>query len=154
VHGLSVAHATEGNIKSSRSSASLRDLRTHCGRLPTTAPGLVCPLIWSSDSNSDITLDAFNDYGYGLAAISDAGANSFLTRTGNLDPKTGWRPVRDEWLGKSTQHQSLANQGMPSVKVKTFWAREPAPPERLLETLGEIIRHQIVGVTKRTMNIE
>jgi hypothetical protein len=58
------------------------------------------------------------------------------------------------WLGKSTQHQSLSNQGMPPIKVKTFWAREPVPPERLLETLGEIIRHQIVRVTKRTMNIE
>ncbi len=57
--------------------------------------------------------------GYGLAAISDAGANAFFTQTGKLDPKTSWRPnaLRDEWSGKSAEQQSQSIRGMPLVEV-------------------------------------
>jgi hypothetical protein len=57
--------------------------------------------------------------GYGLAAISDAGANAFFTRTGKLDPVTSWRPnaLRDEWSGKNAEQQYLSIQGMPLVEV-------------------------------------
>jgi hypothetical protein len=57
--------------------------------------------------------------GYGLAAISDAGANAFFTRTGKLDPVTSWRPnaLRDQWSGKNAQQQYLSIQGMPLVEV-------------------------------------
>jgi hypothetical protein len=30
--------------------------------------------------------------GYGLAAISRAGANAFFTRDGSLDPEAAWKP--------------------------------------------------------------
>jgi hypothetical protein len=33
-------------------------------------------------------------HGYGLAAVSEAGANAFFTRNGNLDPATAWKPSR------------------------------------------------------------
>jgi hypothetical protein len=57
--------------------------------------------------------------GYGLAAISDAGANAFFTRTGKLDPVTSWRPntLRDEWSGKNAQQQYLSIRGLPLVEV-------------------------------------
>ena len=57
--------------------------------------------------------------GYGLAAISDAGANAFFTRTGKLDPVTSWRPnvLRDQWSGKNAQQQFLTIRGMPLVEV-------------------------------------
>ena len=48
--------------------------------------------------------------GYGLAAISHAGANALFTRTGKLNPTISWRPnaLRDEWSGKSAQQQFLS----------------------------------------------
>jgi len=57
--------------------------------------------------------------GYGLAAISDAGANAFFTRTGKFDPVFSWRPnaLRDQWSGKNAQQQFLAIRGMPLVEV-------------------------------------
>jgi len=57
--------------------------------------------------------------GYGLAAISDAGANAFFTRTGKLDPVTSWRPntLRDQWSGTNAQEQYLSIRGLPFVEV-------------------------------------
>jgi hypothetical protein len=57
--------------------------------------------------------------GYGLASISDVGANAFFTRTGKLDPATSWRPngLRDKWSGKTAQQQYQLIRGMPLVEV-------------------------------------
>ncbi|WP_035675120.1 hypothetical protein [Bradyrhizobium liaoningense] len=35
-----------------------------------------------------------SEYGYGLAAISEAGGNAFFTRSGALDPQKAWKPNR------------------------------------------------------------
>lgn len=57
--------------------------------------------------------------GYGLAAVSEAGANAFFTRGSSLDPALAWRPnvFRAEYSGvdHSAQWESVRN--LPFVKV-------------------------------------
>jgi hypothetical protein len=45
--------------------------------------------------------------GYGLAAVSSAGANAFFTRNGRLDPLASWKPnaLRDEWSNTGAEQQ-------------------------------------------------
>lgn len=57
--------------------------------------------------------------GYGLAAVSEAGANAFFTKTGCLDPVETWKPNRDRnrWSKTSQSEQWEAIKGMPFVSV-------------------------------------
>lgn len=58
-------------------------------------------------------------YGYGLAAVSNAGGNAFFTADGNLDPATAWRPavLRDRWSGTTWQEQWEAVRTMPLERI-------------------------------------
>ena len=58
-------------------------------------------------------------YGYGIAAVSEAGANLFFTQTGRLDPSAVWSPnrLRDEWSGKSASEQFEAIRDLPFVTI-------------------------------------
>jgi hypothetical protein len=59
------------------------------------------------------------DHGYGLAAVSEAGANAFFTRKGDLDPATAWRPnaFRERYSGKGHKEQWEAVKDLPFVRV-------------------------------------
>ena len=56
-------------------------------------------------------------YGYGIAAVSEAGANVFFTRDGRLDPSAVWRPnrLRDEWSGQVSL-QAVRSHSRSSVR--------------------------------------
>jgi hypothetical protein len=58
-------------------------------------------------------------HGYGLADVSEAGANAFFTRTGTLDPGTAWRPnrLRREYSGVAHAAQWDTIKHMPFVRV-------------------------------------
>jgi hypothetical protein len=58
-------------------------------------------------------------HGYGLAAVSEAGANAFFTRSGNLDPSTVWKPsrLRQEYSGVAYEGQWQKISHMPYVRV-------------------------------------
>lgn len=57
--------------------------------------------------------------GYGLAAVSEGGANAFFTRDGNLDPASAWRPntFRAEYSGVEHDAQWEAVRDMPIIRV-------------------------------------
>ena len=57
--------------------------------------------------------------GYGLAAVSEAGANAFFTRSGNLDPAAAWRPntFRAKYSGVEHPMQWEAVRDLPLVRV-------------------------------------
>jgi hypothetical protein len=57
--------------------------------------------------------------GFGLAAVSQAGANAFFTKTGCLDPSEAWQPNQDRnaWSKTSQYDQWEAIKGMPYVDV-------------------------------------
>ncbi len=59
------------------------------------------------------------EHGYGLAAVSDAGANAFFTRDGNLDPKSAWRPnrLRYEYSGADQSAQWEAVRTLPFARI-------------------------------------
>jgi hypothetical protein len=58
-------------------------------------------------------------YGYGLAAVSEAGANAFFTESGTLDPQSAWRPnsFRERYSGIKHEQQWLAVKDLPFVQV-------------------------------------
>ncbi|WFU83777.1 hypothetical protein QA645_13835 [Bradyrhizobium sp. CIAT3101] len=58
-------------------------------------------------------------YGYGLAAVSGAGANAFFTPGGALDPTEAWRPnsLRDKWSHSTPEEQWRQIQGLPLISV-------------------------------------
>ena len=58
-------------------------------------------------------------YGYGLAAVSEAGGNAFFTRSGNLDPSAAWKPnrLRQEYSGVAYEGQWQKISHMPYVRV-------------------------------------
>lgn len=58
-------------------------------------------------------------HGYGLAAVSSAGANAFFTKTGQLDPGEAWRPniFREKFSGIAAAQQWAAVKKMPFVTV-------------------------------------
>jgi hypothetical protein len=57
--------------------------------------------------------------GYGLAAVSSAGANAFFTMSGALDPKEAWRPnsFREQFSGVPHDRQWSAVKDLPYVVV-------------------------------------
>jgi hypothetical protein len=57
--------------------------------------------------------------GYGLAAVSDAGANAFFTRSGTLDPATAWRPnaFRAKFSGVPHERQWDEIKHLPLLNV-------------------------------------
>jgi hypothetical protein len=57
--------------------------------------------------------------GYGLAAVSEAGANAFFTQNGDLDSATAWKPsrLRREYSGVSEEGQWQRISHMPFVRV-------------------------------------
>jgi hypothetical protein len=57
--------------------------------------------------------------GYGLAAVSSAGANAFFTKSGNLDPKEAWRPnsFREHYSGVSHNDQWSKIKDQPFVTI-------------------------------------
>ena len=57
--------------------------------------------------------------GYGLAAISEAGANAFFTKSGVLDPAKAWRPssLRNAWSKTDAASQWRAVCDMPYVEI-------------------------------------
>ena len=57
--------------------------------------------------------------GYGLAAISEGGANASFTRTGNLDPTTSWRPNALRDGGQAKAHSSSSSQSWECHWLKT-----------------------------------
>lgn len=58
-------------------------------------------------------------HGYGLAAVSEAGANAFFTTRGSLDPLSAWRPntFRERHSGVSHDAQWQTVKGLPLVRV-------------------------------------
>jgi hypothetical protein len=58
-------------------------------------------------------------HGYGLAAVSEAGANAFFTEDGNLDPKTAWKPntLREQYSGVPHPQQWDVVKDLPYVEV-------------------------------------
>lgn len=58
-------------------------------------------------------------HGYGLAAVSDAGANAFFTRYGALDPVKAWRPnvIRRKLSGTTEIDQWNAIKDLPYISV-------------------------------------
>ena len=58
-------------------------------------------------------------HGYGLAAVSENGANAFFTARGNLDPLAAWRPntFRERHSGVSQVVQWQNISGLPLVRV-------------------------------------
>jgi hypothetical protein len=58
-------------------------------------------------------------HGYGLAAVSEAGANAFFTANGNLDPKTAWKPntLRQQYSGVAHHQQWKVVKDLPFVQV-------------------------------------
>jgi hypothetical protein len=59
------------------------------------------------------------NHGYGLAAISDAGANAFFTRDGMLDPEHAWKPsvLRQQYSGSSHDEQWRAVKDLPFERI-------------------------------------
>ena len=57
--------------------------------------------------------------GYGLAAVSKAGANAFFIRAGSLDPKSAWKPnaLRERYSGIGQKQQWEAVRNMPFESV-------------------------------------
>jgi hypothetical protein len=58
-------------------------------------------------------------HGYGLAAVSEAGANAFFTQNGELDPATAWKPsrLRREYSGVTHDGQWRRISHMPFIRV-------------------------------------
>lgn len=58
-------------------------------------------------------------HGYGLAAVSGAGANAFFTPNGALDPSEAWRPntLRDKWSNSTPEEQWRQIQSLPLISV-------------------------------------
>jgi hypothetical protein len=58
-------------------------------------------------------------HGYGLAAVSKAGANAFFTEAGSLDPVNAWRPnqLRDKWSQTDVGVQWNTIRDLPYVGV-------------------------------------
>ena len=58
-------------------------------------------------------------HGYGLAAVSKAGANAFFSKDGNLDPLQNWMPnaLRDQWSKTTPKEQWQAIRHLPFVRV-------------------------------------
>jgi hypothetical protein len=58
-------------------------------------------------------------HGYGLAAVSEAGANAFFTAKGNLDPKTAWKPnsFREQYSGVTHAQQWEVVKDLPFVQI-------------------------------------
>lgn len=58
-------------------------------------------------------------FGYGLAAVSDAGGNAFFTTSGTLDPQRAYREsrLRNEWSRTSGAQQWEAVRHLPLVSV-------------------------------------
>jgi hypothetical protein len=61
----------------------------------------------------------FAKSGYGLAAVSEAGASAFFTKAGKLDPLSYWRPnrLRDSWSETDANAQWQAIKHLPFVAV-------------------------------------
>jgi hypothetical protein len=57
--------------------------------------------------------------GYGLAAVSEAGANAFFTTAGSLNPEIAWRPnlFRKTFSGVSHEMQWQAVKDLPFERV-------------------------------------
>ncbi len=57
--------------------------------------------------------------GYGLAAVSEAGANAFFTKAGRLDPAAGWAPnrFRENFSGIPHDRQWQSIKDMPFERV-------------------------------------
>ena len=58
-------------------------------------------------------------HGYGLAAVSEAGANAFFTQNGDLDPATAWKPnrLRREYSAVDQDGQWQRISQMPFIRV-------------------------------------
>ena len=58
-------------------------------------------------------------YGYGLAAVSEAGLNAFFTRRGKLGPEKAWKPnkLRQHYSGVPYERQWEVIEHMPFVEV-------------------------------------
>ncbi len=59
------------------------------------------------------------EYGYGLSAVSEAGANAFFTKSGTLDPRKEWRPnlFRSNFSGTDRGEQWDAVRDLPLERV-------------------------------------
>lgn len=58
-------------------------------------------------------------FGYGLAAVSDAGGNAFFTAAGSLDPREAFREsrLRNAWSNTTCAQQWDAIRHLPLVRV-------------------------------------
>jgi hypothetical protein len=58
-------------------------------------------------------------HGYGLAAVSTAGLNAFLTADSDLDPEASWRrnTIREKLSGISHGEQWASLKTMPLIRV-------------------------------------
>jgi hypothetical protein len=59
------------------------------------------------------------EFGYGLEAVAEGGANAFFTERGNLDPVKAWRPskLRDKWSNTKHDEQWDTIKHLPFVRV-------------------------------------
>jgi hypothetical protein len=58
-------------------------------------------------------------HGYGLSAVSEAGANAFFTKSGKLDPAAAWKPnaLRERYSGVGHDAQWQTVKSLPFVRV-------------------------------------
>jgi hypothetical protein len=51
--------------------------------------------------------------------VSNAGANAFFTKAGQLDPKAAWKPnaLREKFSGVGHEQQLASVRSMPLVKI-------------------------------------
>jgi hypothetical protein len=93
---------------------------------PITVPYDVCfdrhekhPSGWYHGASLAAFAKLCASHGYGLAAVSEGGANAFFTERGTLDPRAEWKPNRFRMThsGKDNASQWVAIKHMPFIAV-------------------------------------
>jgi hypothetical protein len=77
------------------------------------------PTGWYHGASITALSELCGRHGYGLAAVSSAGANAFFTKDGKLDPREAWRPnsFREASSGASHEAQWATISSLPLVNV-------------------------------------
>ncbi len=77
------------------------------------------PRAWYHGASLSALSRLCSTYGYGLAAVSEAGTNAFFTKTGNLDPIASWRPnrLREKFSGIAHEQQWQSLRDFPFIRV-------------------------------------
>jgi hypothetical protein len=77
------------------------------------------PLGWYHGASLPALAKLCAAYDYGLAAVSEAGANAFFTTNGNLDPNAAWKPnsFREHYSSVNHLQQWNLVKHLPFVQV-------------------------------------